>query len=150
MFGDRRSMIGPALLVTLAGLVGCGGKDRPETVKVFGKVTHAGQPVTSGTVTFHPVGFASGEANRPALGVLQPDGSYALSTYEAGDGAIPGKYEVAVVSVEKPPSVEEFAAGAKVKPALPEKYATPRTSGLTATVPAEADAPVEINFDLDE
>ena len=32
---------------------------------------------------------------------------------------------------------------------IPPKYANPSTSGLSATVPADADGPLEINFDLE-
>lgn len=99
---------GVGLLITLSG---CSGN--PSTAKVTGKVTYDGGPVTSGSVTFAPV---SGTEGKPATGVVQSDGSYALSTYAEGDGAVVGSHRVTYVagggdSVEEEPAPEGDDAG---------------------------------------
>src|SRR5205085_2151070 len=42
-----------ALALAVAAAVGCGG-DKPKLVPVTGKVTYKNEPVTAGTITFHP------------------------------------------------------------------------------------------------
>src|SRR6187402_2127746 len=71
---------------------GCGSK-HPLTAPVKGKITIDGKPVTTGRISFHPV---SGE--RPALANIQPDGSYSLTTFEDGDGALLGRHKVSIKS----------------------------------------------------
>jgi hypothetical protein len=75
------------LLITLPG---CSGGSA-STAAVTGKVTSGGEPVTSGSVTFAPAGGTEG---KPAVGAVQSDGSYTLSTYAQGDGAVIGKHSV--------------------------------------------------------
>jgi hypothetical protein len=88
----------PILLYALLGLTGCGGgsTDLP-TGRVSGKVSHNGQPVTGGTVTFAPLksGVAGGGmVGKPASGPISSDGSFSLTTYSPGDGAVVGKHTV--------------------------------------------------------
>jgi hypothetical protein len=71
-------------------LLGCTGKSLP-TGKVSGKVTHRGEPVTSGSLTFAP---AAGTVGKPAIGAVKPDGSYTLTTNAPGDGAAIGRNKV--------------------------------------------------------
>jgi hypothetical protein len=124
--------------------------DRPATYPVTGQVTLNGEPVDGATVTFVPSG--EGQA---ASAVTDASGNYALSTFGADDGAVPGQYNVKIV---KYPGSEPAAAGAggeytdemyqegyggaadtgeeaaEPENLLPEKYADASTSGLTATV----------------
>jgi hypothetical protein len=74
----------------LVAVLGCSQGSHP-TAKVAGKVTHDGQPVTSGSLTFAP---AAGTVGKPAAGVVKPDGSYTLSTYAPEDGAAVGRHKV--------------------------------------------------------
>jgi hypothetical protein len=116
---------------TLAGLfVGCSGEDpRPATVPVQGKVTYQGQPVPKGTITFQA---ASGEA---AVGEIQPDGTYTLSTFKEKDGAIPGAHKVMIVANTGDPTKMPSTPGYVVpKDLIPQKYASLETSGLEITV----------------
>jgi hypothetical protein len=71
--------------------IGCGSG--ATTVPVSGKVTHEGQPVSGGSVTFVPIG-AGATAGRPAVGAVQSDGTYVLGTDEKGDGAVVGQHRV--------------------------------------------------------
>src|ERR1700687_5390629 len=70
-------------------LTGCGG---PRLGKVSGRVTVGGKPVTSGTIMFHP------DAGPTAVGTIQPDGTYTLTTGKPGDGAVVGAHRVTIQS----------------------------------------------------
>jgi hypothetical protein len=82
-------------LFCLAGLgavtcSGCGGG--PELAPASGTVAVQGTPLTHGSILFEPVGH-EGEI---AVGQIQEDSSFKLTTFETGDGAIVGKYTVAI------------------------------------------------------
>jgi hypothetical protein len=135
--------------VLLPGLVffaGCKGTSHPKTIKVKGKVTYKGAPVSQGSVSFQPVKPAEGYPNRPATGILNSDGTFEMSSFEAGDGVVPGEYKVAIESITSRPSPEE-----PDKPevwAIPKKYGNAEEGGLTATIAPDAKQPMEMNFDL--
>lgn len=83
------------LMVVLSVAVGCGAK-KPKLVEVTGKVLQNGQPVTAGSIWFHP------DVGNPWTGeksscLLQLDGSFAMRTYPYGDGVPPGKYKVTLL-----------------------------------------------------
>jgi hypothetical protein len=85
-----------ALLLFMAGCGGSTAADAPPTHPVTGKVTKGGQPMTAGTVEFQPAEPSAQRANAE----IQPDGSFALSTFmdlEKFPGAVPGKYKVNVM-----------------------------------------------------
>jgi hypothetical protein len=65
---------------------------------VRGTVTIDGQPMTGGKVMFAPVAKGSLNSGRPAFGEIQHDGSFALSTYSDGDGAVVGDHWVSIVN----------------------------------------------------
>src|SRR4051812_47562957 len=80
----------------LASVSGCGADDGiGQRYSVRGKVTYKGEPVTKGTVGFVPMD----SSGRAAIGEIQPDGSYTLTTLIPLDGALPGKYRVSVSAV---------------------------------------------------
>lgn len=130
----------------LAQATGCNRSSAPDTVQVRGHVTLAGKPVTAGTVMFEPLEVAEGLPKRPATGALQPDGTYELSSFAAGDGALPGKYKVAIISFTGGPTPEEPNRPERWN--IPKKYGSTATSGLTQDVPVEADEPLVIDFEL--
>jgi hypothetical protein len=146
-----------AMALSLAPVVGC-GRSGPSCVRVQGRVTHRGKPLGSGSICFTPTGQTLGKAaNRPANGELQPDGSYVMQTFGENDGVLPGEYAVSIVAWDysrpasnRGPDGRPLPAGVSGKPAslIPEKYSVPEMSGLSATVPADASGPLELNFDL--
>ena len=113
---------------------------------MYGKVSYNGQPVTTGTVMFQPVKPAAGLPLRPATGPLRSDGSFAMSSFETDDGVVPGEYRVSIMSLISGPTPEQPNAP-KVW-GVPEKYTNPVRSGLTATIPADAEGAIELNFPL--
>lgn len=139
------------ILAVVAGLEGC-GSGRPKTVPVTGVVTLDGKPIEGANVTFYPdTGETAGAGaqqkkadgpGRPATGTTDKDGKFTLKTFEPGDGALPGKYKVAIIKKE----VTGFLAdkdglsggiapeGVKENWIIPPKYADPNKSGLTAEV----------------
>jgi hypothetical protein len=133
-------VVAAALLVLAA--VGCSaGKpasNRPQTHPAKGRVTLGGEPVKGATVTFKPEGQGSG-----CSGITDDGGNFRLSTFTGGDGAIPGKYRVGVtkfdtaatgVDVNSPGYAPPSVSAAPPKSLLPESYADPAKSGLTAEV----------------
>ena len=122
--------------------IGC-GDGHPETAPVAGKVTYKGQPVTQGTVTFYP---ADG---RSSIGKIKQDGTYTMTTFAAGDGALLGEHRVTIKSTQvtaarQPASFEEeLALGdtgdadpprATVIWLVPQKYSQRETTPQSATV----------------
>src|SRR5262249_41391766 len=83
-------------LIAMALVFGCGADDGfGRRWPVRGTVTYNGQPLEAGRITFDPV--ATDGSARVAAGTIR-DGSYTLSTAGGDDGALPGKYQVAIVS----------------------------------------------------
>ncbi|NLF08182.1 MAG: hypothetical protein GX594_09415 [Pirellulaceae bacterium] len=136
----------PSMLILAAGLVlssGC-GSSLPKTAPVGGRVTYNGKPVVSGTIVFQPA------QGRPAMGDIQPDGTYKLTTFESGDGALLGKHRVTIEArnASKPPPMEgpdASNAPPKVEWLVPKKYSNADSSNLTAEVKSGQN---NIDFDL--
>ena len=80
-----------AVFAVLFAVAGC-GESNPSTAQVSGKVTLDGEPVEGALVLFIP----DDPANKAATASSQSDGSYTLTTFEAGDGAMPGSYKIKV------------------------------------------------------
>jgi hypothetical protein len=139
--------------VILGNVSGCSSDDGIGTrYPVNGKVTLKGEPVAKGTVTFTPTDQGGG---RTATGDLQSDGSYTLTTATPRDGALPGKYRIAISAVEIDRSVTKNKTGgmyrvdllakAPRKVLVPLKYGDPNASGLTAEVKPQTN---RLDFDL--
>ena len=130
---DSSTVLGIAIpILALATMLGCGRStdtDRPRTVPVLGTVTHNGQPLAGASVT-----FLRTDGQPSAVGRTDSNGRYSLTTFEPGDGAIPGEYGVQVVKYEEPDSPPEDGETPPLKSLIPEKYTTVANSGLTATV----------------
>ncbi|MCC9605862.1 hypothetical protein LOC68_20795 [Blastopirellula sp. JC732] len=113
-------------------LFGCGRGAGLDTAPTTGEVIYNGKPLPYGSVSFRP------KAGTPATGDIQPDGSFTMSTYRDGDGAIVGLNEVLVNVTEahagtsKPvdPGMEAPVA----KSLIPQKYTAFSTSGITFEV----------------
>ena len=129
--------------------MGCRSGNYPKTVKVEGTVTLEGKPLSSATVIFFPPA-----GQRPATGSTDSIGRFQLSTFQQGDGAVPGEHMVAVVPKDPPPMPgQAFASPGNsnltaepyVEP-FPARYNQQSTSGLTATV--AADRKNEFTFEL--
>jgi hypothetical protein len=112
-------------------LAGCSGGGL-QPVPVRGTVQYKGHALTNGLVAFVPVDPAQGTAAR---GVIGGDGRFKLTTFEKGDGAFPGEYNVTVFSHEVAEDPYFFGVMPSV---IPERYNQATTSGLVQTVPGKA------------
>jgi hypothetical protein len=141
MNGFRLHWLPLACLAMLAAgsVSGCGSR-RPTPVQVSGQVTLDGKPVDAAAVTLMPDG-----GGRPASGTTDASGAFKLSTFTAGDGALPGEYTAVVTKYDAkagaaaPPTdgAGEGLMGAMpevTKSLLPEAYSSPKTSGLKVSV----------------
>jgi len=125
-------LVGVMLVGVCLGTLGCGGGGEFPVAPAEGKVLYRGTPLQFGSVMFQP------EAGPPARGDIQPDGTFVLSTYGDGDGAIIGKHQVRITCYESqspnappPDPNREPTLG---KSLIPEKYARLHSSGLNAEV----------------
>ena len=85
---------------------------RPRPSRVSGTVASNGRPVASGQIVFLPRRPAGQKASSPIVG-----GKYSLSSFGRDDGALPGTYDIVVVS-----------------PGVPTRYQTQSTSGLVGQI----------------
>ena len=115
--------------------------DRKPTHPVKGFVYLDGTPAAGATVVLHQKAANKKGFVRVADGRVEGDGSFMLSTYGAFDGAPAGDYVVTVVPAGR--SADEEGPPKKIT--LPERYAKPDTTDLTATVKAGKN---EFTFDL--
>jgi hypothetical protein len=83
-------------------LGGC-GSGNVSMAPVTGRVTMDGQPVRNVFVVFHPLPKEGGVVapTRPAMGQVDDDGRYELSTKVKGDGAAVGNHRVSIVAVDR-------------------------------------------------
>jgi hypothetical protein len=84
------------ILALLVGLVaGCGSSDRKPVFAAEGRIVFDGKPIPHALVTLHPLNPSDRESPRPH-GSVTKDGTFVLTTYDAGDGAPAGEYGVTV------------------------------------------------------
>lgn len=112
-------------LVTVC-LFGCGSGNVPVYAAKGRVVFSDGTPVGAGRVEFRPL-----EAPRPvvARGEVQADGTFELSTFEPGDGAIAGRHTAIVLP-------KMIMQNRNVVPAvkIDSRFGNYKTSGLEFTV----------------
>ncbi len=130
-------------IVCLLLLCGCGGGRG--FVTVSGTVRYNGKPLPGAYVSFS----SEDPGIRASTGTADSSGRYQLTTFQANDGARPGKYRV-TVRYEAEPEGPRLAADdinyKRGKLVTPPKYSDPEKSGLTAEVIAEKDN--TFDFDL--
>jgi hypothetical protein len=122
------------IFVTL--FASCGDSDGVSVYPVSGKVLHQGQPAAGAHVVFHATNPAAIAPNVPIpRGTVQADGTFELTSYEEGDGAPAGTYDVSVVWPGDPadPNADPESGGGQAD-RFRGRYANPDASGLSATV----------------
>lgn len=134
-------------LFLLGLFVGCGGSGSG-TASVSGSIKYKGKPVAKANVSFTPAEGVS----RAATGLTDDNGYYKLGTFSSNDGALPGKYRVAIIArgPDRPPKPGETGSGMPGEtmpgdPLIPVKYFAPDSSGLTFEVKKGSNA---ADFDL--
>lgn len=130
-------------------LAGCGGGQPTAeiipTAPAGGVLSYQGNPLEFHEIVVMP------EGDRPAIGVSDEQGRFALGTNDKGDGAVVGTHPVAVRYVG-PPSTDPEEGITKFTPPPPpkvkidKKYNDPTTSGLTVTIPEDGDTELKIEL----
>ena len=120
--------IGLHVLVLLL-LVQGGCDSRPKRVPVSGRVIIDGEPLKFGSVVFVP------ERGRQSTGALDESGSFTLTCYDPGDGALVGKHRVEILT-------SQAINNTTLKWHAPKKYADRKTSELTQEVSSPTDSVV--------
>jgi hypothetical protein len=125
------------VLVAGVGLSICGGcsDGRPERVPVSGQILIDGAPLAHGSILFHA------KDHRPAIGSLDSQGRFQLSTYEPGDGCVPGTHAVSI-------DAGEVIGPTSTRWHAPKKYRNASASGIVVTV-EESMKPVAIQLSWD-
>jgi hypothetical protein len=131
------------LAVVLVVAAGCGPR-RPETVAVRGRVLFDGQPPPRpGMIYFAPLEPAEGFPRRPGRAEFDTQGHFQATTFEGGDGLIPGQYRIGVDCWNTLPRAE----GPPATSLVPRAYREPATSPLELRVEPGAGS-MTVEFDL--
>lgn len=132
------TLIATVMVVT----IGC-DRNPHGLVPVSGVVTYNGDALPGkGTVYFTQLETTGTGPKRAALGRFDGDGEYEASTFDPGDGVLPGKYAVKVHCWKVPPRM----GGPPPVSYLPAKYGNEEESGLELVVEAGSGS---IDFDID-
>ena len=129
----RFTIIFTVLMLSVTFFIGCGGNSQNPhgTVHVEGTVTFDGAPIEGVNVTLAPR-----EGDQSAGGITDDKGKFTVIT-SGFAGAKPGSYDVTFVKMESLPnlsfeeSMEKYGGDPpKPKRMIPQKYETPKTSGI--------------------
>lgn len=122
-------------------VVGCGSGSPPAappaTTPVGGKVyLPSGSVLTGGRVVFKP----KIKGNQEAIGEINTDGSFKLTSYNKDDGALAGEY---VVVIDK--TSYKSGSAVEVRANIAAKYLNESTSDLVVTVSeSQSDYPIRL------
>ena len=123
--------VSSAAAVAIVCASGCGA-GQPLTFPVTGRVEYSdGQPLTTGGVVL----FESLDTeNTPvtARGAIREDGTFDITTYSEGDGAVPGTHRVLVRA--KRDASEFLEQGITPRPVIDPRFEKYESSGLQFTV----------------
>jgi hypothetical protein len=111
----------------------CSG--RKSVYSVRGKVLFEGQPADQALVVFHPADPAITPTELPQ-GVVEPDGTFQMTTYQQNDGAPLGNYVVTIAWRKRQSGGDDNEIDL-----LPSQYSNPTTSKLTAEITGNVDLP---------
>ncbi|MBA4065746.1 MAG: hypothetical protein C0501_18910 [Isosphaera sp.] len=129
-----RTVIAAALA---AALVGCA--EGPKTRQIQGQVVWAdGTPaaeLAGAVVVLTPTDPAASRSGANGSGPIEADGSFRLSTFKPGDGALFGEHKAVIVQTI---TAEDKQAAAR-KRVLPARYSLHDGSDLRVTVGPDTD-----------
>jgi 5-hydroxyisourate hydrolase-like protein (transthyretin family) len=112
--------------------------NRKVTVPVRGVVYVDGQPAAMLQVQCHPLAGLDKEQPTITQAVTGDDGTFQLATYEAGDGAPLGEYQLTFVWQDFNVIAASFSGPDKLK----GRYNDPNSSAVTLTV--EKGSPIDL------
>jgi hypothetical protein len=110
---------------------GQGRSERRAVYPLTGTLVFQGEPAVGAAIVLHPQDPSLSARPRATV---DPDGSFAVTTYEPGDGAPTGKYKV-TIEWHRPVTGQESGEGDDVPPnVLPAEYASPATTPVKVKV----------------
>jgi hypothetical protein len=133
-FWHRRGLL--AAIALAAGFAaGCGNNGQKPTYPVQGQLLYKGtEPAVGAMVVFNPIPADPSPTAIKPLGEVKEDGSFALTTYKADDGAPAGEYDVTVIWLQKPTGPRLGENRGLAKDRLEGRYSDPAAAKLKATV----------------
>jgi hypothetical protein len=127
------------MAVAAVFITGCG--EKRGLVPAKGRVTFDGQPPPKpGRLNFTPTKAAGGYPQRPGQATFDGEGTFVVSSYQAGDGLTPGEYKVNVICVERDPSPSPGGLEAVT-------YVAPEYKGQVVAV-ADGSGPIDLKVDV--
>lgn len=121
------------VLVTWLVAGGCGSGHPAPTYPVTGRVQFAdGKPLNTGGIILFQSLPNGEQASYDARGSIAEDGTFQLSTFEEGDGAVAGKHRVLVRAQRD--SDDYVKRGITPRPVIDPRFERFETSGLEFTV----------------
>lgn len=153
-----RSFYQSVLLVWMSlTLAGCSGSDNVEVFPVRGVVRFEGKPMSGGgSISFIP---SVSQQGKNAGGIIEADGTFVMTTYIEGDGAMVGTFRVIInqTTSQEPdfggdsdaPGAAQNAGAVKTvgnTDLIPTIYADPANSPITVTIEAKDNN--ELTIDL--
>ena len=124
-------------------VAGCGGSKQP-TYRAGGKVAFSdGTPLSGGWVSFWSL---DADKNVTARGAIQSDGTFELTTFARGDGAVEGRHQALVVPLIRVDR-GDLVVGKSPPPPPPvdRRFSNFETSDLKFTV---TDDPQQNQFEI--
>lgn len=108
---NSRKLTAGRIAVAIACLLsaGCNDSGNPLT-KVAGKVLfNGGPPPKPGRIAFQLVAGTGKEglSYRPGSATFGADGQFVATTFQSGDGLLPGKYEVRIICIDGLPGLDK-------------------------------------------
>lgn len=129
---------GTIVVVLLLSTVGCGENGLP-LKQVRGTVTLKGSPPPKeGGILLTPLEPAPGLPRREARGEFDQSGKFTLTTFDKGDGIIPGKYSVKITCWRVTPTLGTSDTANYV----------PSNFKHEVEIAVDADEPVELTIDV--
>jgi len=121
-----------AIAQTMILLAGCGRSGPPRVTPnpTNGSITYQGHPIGGAFLALHPKAGSPSDVPT-ATAVVQSDGTFAATTYDAGDGVPEGDYVVTVQWRKATKSGGDFVPGPNL---LPAKYSRPESSDVVVHV----------------
>ncbi len=110
---------------------GCARQAQTRVYPVHGQVLLNGKPLADAIVSFH-LQSDSPEAVFPSAHT-DAEGRFVLTSFEEGDGAPEGTYAISLVCFR---SRSTRGGGGRANNVLPQHYASPASSGLSAKIVA--------------
>jgi hypothetical protein len=139
---SRRRPVWLAAVLLAGATVGCGSGNGLPVVPVSGKITFAGGPCPGpGNVTFNPLEVEPGLPRRPGSATFFQDGAFVVTSFQKGDGLVPGRYEVKITCDSGLPDPRSPDPWGDVT-YIDKDYQPPEL------VVAAGSAPIEVNYDV--